>query len=82
MLRQDSNYFNLENESNENNERNNNNNSNNDNISNPPIYYVCIDNNAAATIQNNNSQSDSQNFVDLKLADDLPTYEQAVKSNA
>ena len=79
MLRHDSNYFNLENESNQNNERND---SNNDNISNPPIYYVCIDNNAAPAIQTNNSQSGSHNSVELKLADDLPTYEQAVKSNA
>ena len=76
LLRQDSTYFNLENESNQNNDHNNN---NNDNISNPPIYYVCVDNNAAATIH---SQGDSHNFVDLKLAEDLPTYEQAVKSNA
>jgi len=71
FLRQDSNYFNLENE-NDQHQRNNNNNS--DNISNPPIYYVCIDNN-----QTSLSQTNSKN--DLKLVDDLPTYEQAIKVN-
>ena len=70
IFTQDSNYINVSNEPRQNNTTSN-------NISSPPIYYVCIDTNASASI----SSSSHNDFVDLKSADDLPTYEQAVNKS-